>query len=180
MPRPSVHSSGIKYSCDRQLLSSAHRNITVGAIIAILKAILVLGDATDFENLDNFGNSNPSRGKGKRDDEEDIYMMASSPTELSMETASLSDFAKHTLRHICRQQWVRDRCLQAPDDLLRKGILLDQMLSSKQAQKAHILPGLKSSSLISLGQLCDDNCVIQLTKSHLFVFKNNQLVLIGI
>ena len=28
----------------------AHRNITVGAIIAILKAILVLGDATDFEN----------------------------------------------------------------------------------------------------------------------------------
>ena len=135
MPRPSVHSSGIKYSCDRQLLSSAHRNITVGAIIAILKAILVLGDATDFENLDNFGNSNPSRGKGKRDDEEDIYMMASSPTELSMETASLSDFAKHTLRHICRQQWVRDRCLQAPDDLLRKGILLDQMLSSKQAQK---------------------------------------------
>ena len=51
---------------------------------------------------------------------------------------------------------------------------------SKRAQKAHILPGLKNSSLISLGQLCDDNCVIKLTKSHLFVFKNNQLVLTGI
>ena len=125
MPRPSVHSSGIKYSCDRQLLSSAHRNITVGAIIAILKAILVLGDATDFDNIDEH----------TRDEEEDLYINAPSPSELSMETASLSDFAKYTLRHICRQEWVRDRCLQVPDDLLRKGILLDQMLSSKQAQK---------------------------------------------
>ena len=125
MPRPSVHSSGIKYSCDRQLLSSAHRNITVGAIIAILKAILVLGDATDFDNIDEHS----------RDEEEDLYINAPSPSELSMETASLSDFAKYTLRHICRQEWVRDRCLQVPDDLLRKGILLDQMLSSKQAQK---------------------------------------------
>ena len=133
MPRPSAHSSGIKYSCDRQLLSSAHRNITVGAIIAILKAILVLGDATDFENLDSFGNRNPSKNKDPSKDEDEYFNMAL--TDLSMETASLSDFAKHTLRHICRQQWVRDRCLQAPDDLLRKGILLDQMLSSKQAQK---------------------------------------------
>ena len=136
MPRPSVHSSGIKYSCDRQLLSSAQRNITLGAIIAILKAILVLGDyATDCENLDTFGN-NRNRGKATiHEDEENLYSNVKSPSEISMETTSLSNFAKHTLRHICRQEWVRDRCLQAPDDLLRKGILLDQMLSSKQAQK---------------------------------------------
>ena len=105
MPRPSAHSSGIKYSCDRQLLSSAHRNITVGAIIAILKAILVLGDATDFENLDSFGNRNPSKNKDLSKNEDEYFNMT--PTDLSMETASLSDFAKHALRHICRQQWVR-------------------------------------------------------------------------
>ena len=135
MPRQSVHSSGIKYSCDRQLLSSAHQNITVGAIIAILKAILVLGDAADIENLDSFGNINPSLNKDVQNDDEELYIMTSSPKELSMRTASLTDFAKHTLQHLCRQQWVRDRCLQAPEDLLRKGILLDQMLSSEQAQK---------------------------------------------
>ena len=34
MPRPSIHSSGIKLSCDRQLLSAAHKNVQVGAILA--------------------------------------------------------------------------------------------------------------------------------------------------
>lgn len=37
MPRPSTHTSGIKYSCDRHLLASAQWNTTVGAIIAVLK-----------------------------------------------------------------------------------------------------------------------------------------------
>ncbi len=52
-----------------------------------------------------------------------------------LENSSLSDFAKHTLRQICCQEWVHDRCLQVPDDLLKNGTLLDPMLSTKQAQK---------------------------------------------
>ena len=58
IPNPSRPSfgSGIKHSCDRQLLASSIRNITVGLIIAVLKVILVLGDAEDptkgmFENI---------------------------------------------------------------------------------------------------------------------------------
>ena len=33
------------------------------------------------------------------------------------------------------QEWVRERCLQSPDDLLKSGTLLDRMLNLKQAQK---------------------------------------------
>jgi hypothetical protein len=33
----------IKSSCDRHLLEAAHSSITVGAVVAVLKAILVLG-----------------------------------------------------------------------------------------------------------------------------------------
>lgn len=40
---------------------------------------------------------------------------------------------------------------------------LNSKLSSN-AQRATILSNLKSSSLISLGQLCDDNCEILLNK----------------
>ena len=47
MPRPSIHASGIKYSCDRQLLSSAHRNFQVAAILAVLKVVLLLGSPTN-------------------------------------------------------------------------------------------------------------------------------------
>ena len=36
---------------------------------------------------------------------------------------------------ICIQEWVHDRCLQVPEDLLKKGTLLDHMLTPKQAQK---------------------------------------------
>ena len=50
---------------------------------------------------------------------------------------------------------------------------------SSTALTAAILPGLQSSSLISLGQLCDDNCDILLNKKSLFVMKDNQLMMEG-
>ena len=45
-----------------------------------------------------------------------------------------------------------------------KGQLPLSKMLSKEANIAQILPQLVSSSLISLGQLCDDNCVILLNK----------------
>ena len=51
---------------------------------------------------------------------------------------------------------------------------------SKNSTKAHVLPGLQNSSLLSLGQLCDDGCIVHLTKSTLHVFKNNDLILTGL
>ena len=48
-----------------------------------------------------------------------------------------------------------------------------------KAQQTTVLPGLKSSSLVSLGQLCDDDCRVMLTKDYLFAIKNNQVILQG-
>ena len=50
---------------------------------------------------------------------------------------------------------------------------------SPTSTKAHILPGLKSASLISLGQLCNNDCIIHLTKKTLHVFKHKKLILTG-
>eukprot|EP00095_Tigriopus_kingsejongensis_P004973 maker-scaffold96_size378025-snap-gene-2.33 protein:Tk04973 transcript:maker-scaffold96_size378025-snap-gene-2.33-mRNA-1 annotation:"mediator of rna polymerase ii transcription subunit 12" len=124
--KPAAHPSGIYSSCDRHLLSSAHRNITVGAIIAVLKAILVLGDAEEDKDGDkypegeygNLGSMSGMRG-GQR-----------------LDKASLPAFARYTLRQISQQDWVHDRCRQTPEQtLLKNGILLDTVLSPKQAQK---------------------------------------------
>ena len=49
---------------------------------------------------------------------------------------------------------------------------------SSHAQKAHLLPNL-GTSLLSLGQLADNGCVILLDKSQLDVFKNFKLLLKG-
>ena len=49
---------------------------------------------------------------------------------------------------------------------------------SSHAQKAHLLPNL-GTSLLSLGQLADNGCVILLDKSKLNVFKNFKLLLKG-
>jgi hypothetical protein len=43
-----------------------------------------------------------------------------------------------------------------------------------------ILPNLKSSSLISLGQLCDDDCHIILNKENLTAIKNDKIILKGV
>ena len=50
---------------------------------------------------------------------------------------------------------------------------------SAQSQKAHILDGITNSSLISLGQLCDDDCVAILDKQKIEIYKNNHRVLYG-
>ena len=44
---------------------------------------------------------------------------------------------------------------------------------------SEILSSLKSASLISLGQLCDDACQLLLDKNKLIVTKNNNKILYG-
>ena len=41
------------------------------------------------------------------------------------------------------------------------------------------MPKLQSASLLSLGQLCDDNCTVELKKNTIKVFKNGQQLLQG-
>ena len=50
---------------------------------------------------------------------------------------------------------------------------------SSTAKDAVIVPKLKSSSLISLGQLCNDGCKIELDRKHILVKKNNENILEG-
>ena len=45
---------------------------------------------------------------------------------------------------------------------------------SKQAQTGHILPALKSSSLLSMGQLCDDGCDVVFRKQSLHLLKDTK------
>ena len=45
---------------------------------------------------------------------------------------------------------------------------------SAQAQHAYIFDDLDTGSLISIGQLRDDNCLALLSKYSLTVFKNNE------
>ena len=62
----------------------------------------------------------------------------------------------------------------------KKGQLpLSEHLSEK-AKEGTVLPQLTNSSLVSLGQLCDDDCIVILTKQSLDVIKNKMTVLKGI
>ena len=60
-----------------------------------------------------------------------------------------------------------------------QGQLLLSTKLSKQAQRATALPALKSSSLISLGQLCDDDCTVILDKNKMLAIKKNEIILRG-
>ena len=48
-----------------------------------------------------------------------------------------------------------------------------------QAQTATTLPALTSSSLVSLGQLCDDNYTVVLNKIKLYAIKEDKVLLQG-
>uniref|UniRef100_A0A8D9FIE5 Mediator of RNA polymerase II transcription subunit 12-like protein n=1 Tax=Cacopsylla melanoneura TaxID=428564 RepID=A0A8D9FIE5_9HEMI len=149
--------SSIRLGCDRHLLTAAHNNIRVGPVLAVLKAIIVVGDATanypppvkkSPSSLQNTP-SNPPKLPGElsishilgttdMSASNDLLLMdLVSGGSGSMETSTpgLSEFASLVLREICSQEWVLDRCLGTPEELFREGMLLDDMLSPKQAQR---------------------------------------------
>lgn len=49
-----------------------------------------------------------------------------------IESAGLSDFAKHALKEMCCQKWVREKILKDPQALFREDMLMDPELSNKQ------------------------------------------------
>ncbi|GAB6019774.1 hypothetical protein CHUAL_001322 [Chamberlinius hualienensis] len=135
----------IKLSCDRHLLAAAHYSISFGAVLVALKAILFLGDTTVGESKSKSDPSKMNSGELSISDilgtnyDSDIEMGIGAPVArpfcTGIETAGLSDFAKHVLKQICNQDWVRERCLKDPEILCTDGYLVDSRLTNKQAQQ---------------------------------------------
>ncbi|KOX75481.1 Mediator of RNA polymerase II transcription subunit 12 [Melipona quadrifasciata] len=141
-PLPNGNSRGysIKLSCDRHLLAAAHNNIRVGPVLAVLKAILVVADATaggpSELSISHILGTSDILGGG--DDLGLDLAISSSSSSAGMTTENvkgLSDFAQHVLRQICSQEWVLERCLQNPEELCHPDMLLDNMLTPRQAQR---------------------------------------------
>ncbi|XP_062609383.1 mediator of RNA polymerase II transcription subunit 12-like protein isoform X4 [Saccostrea cucullata] len=134
----------IKRSCDKHLLAAAHDSITVGPVLAVLKAMLVLSDLCSDEMRTKSGSSSKKEDKedifhsllSSIEDEEDMDMiMGPSKRKHGMESAGLSDFARHALREMCKQDWVQEKFLKDPEGVQSSDLLLDNMLSNKQAQQ---------------------------------------------
>ncbi|XP_059617864.1 mediator of RNA polymerase II transcription subunit 12 isoform X2 [Phlebotomus argentipes] len=154
----------IKLSCDRHLLAAAHKNIAVAPVLAVLKGILVVGDAMAHKassvhsggkrsglNTPVHPGSTPKSMGTAGDlshilgtsefgllgncDEPMLDSTQQSHSVHSENASSLYDFAQHVLRQICSQEWVLERCLQNAEELCQPGMLIDTMLTPKQAQR---------------------------------------------
>ncbi|XP_029425228.1 mediator of RNA polymerase II transcription subunit 12-like protein isoform X9 [Nannospalax galili] len=133
---------GIRSSCDRHLLAAAHNSIEVGAVFAVLKAIMMLGDAKIGSNSVSSLKNDEFAVRGLRRDgiAEDIWTTSqnskSCGKSISIETANLREYARYVLRTICQQEWVGEHCLKEPERLCTdKELILDPVLSNMQAQK---------------------------------------------
>ena len=62
----------------------------------------------------------------------------------------------------------------------QQGTIPLSLALTKTSTTANILPGLKSSSLLSLGNFCNDGCKVILRKNDCHVIKDNEVVLSGI
>ncbi|XP_048190738.1 mediator of RNA polymerase II transcription subunit 12-like protein isoform X2 [Perognathus longimembris pacificus] len=133
---------GIRSSCDRHLLAAAHNSIEVGAVFAVLKAIMMLGDAKiGSNNVSSLKNDEFTvRGLRRDGNAEDIWTASQNSKScgkgISIETANLREYARYVLRTICQQEWVGEHCLKEPERLCTdKELILDPVLSNVQAQK---------------------------------------------
>ncbi|KAM9316506.1 mediator of RNA polymerase II transcription subunit 12-like protein [Gastrophryne carolinensis] len=126
-------SSGIKSVCDSHLLEAAHNSMEVGAVFAVLKAILMLDAGIGNNNISSSTCNKDMSGKEISD--EKPYLQSPGKPFVT-DTASLSEYAEYVLKTICQQEWVGDHCLKEPERLCSdKDLILDPVLSKKQAQK---------------------------------------------
>ena len=52
-------------------------------------------------------------------------------------------------------------------------------LLSKKATAVHVFKGIQNSSLLSIGQLCDDDCVAVLKKKDINIYKDDKVIISG-
>lgn len=154
-PGPGGAAAGVKLSCDRHLLAAAHKNIGVGPVLATLKAILMVGDSTARDgNKSGKKSCELSHILGTSDaapmDAQLDLMMVDNEMNgghrtprgssgvgnaLLDSSQSLSSLARRVLAEICSEEWVLQKCLQNIDELYQPDMLLDSMLTPRQAQR---------------------------------------------
>ncbi|KAJ0181317.1 hypothetical protein K1T71_003402 [Dendrolimus kikuchii] len=155
-PGPGGSAAGVRLSCDRHLLAAAHKNIGVGPVLATLKAILMVGDsARDGGKSGGKKSCELSHILGTSDTvptdaQLDLMSMVESEmngghrtprgsggvgSTLLDSSQSLSSLARRVLAEICSEEWVLQKCLQNPDELYQPDMLLDSMLTPRQAQR---------------------------------------------
>uniref|UniRef100_H2YRP6 Mediator complex subunit Med12 domain-containing protein n=1 Tax=Ciona savignyi TaxID=51511 RepID=H2YRP6_CIOSA len=130
---PSSNNSSFRlpFSSDRHLLAAAQQNIAVGAVLAVLKGVLKLGSINyalkhlALVSYNHYRLVTPITGDAGLSATRNQF---SHDHDLS--GASLSEFAKHAVRVICSQQWVREKCLKDPV----MDLLMDQVLTREQRQ----------------------------------------------
>ncbi|XP_026323522.1 mediator of RNA polymerase II transcription subunit 12-like isoform X2 [Hyposmocoma kahamanoa] len=156
-PGPGGTAAGVRLSCDRHLLAAAHKNIGVGPVLATLKAILMVGDSTARDGGKPGGKKSCelSHILGTSDTvptDAQLELMSMVDSEMSGghrtprgsggvgstlldSSQSLSSLARRVLAEICSEEWVLQKCLQNPDELYQPDMLLDSMLTPRQAQR---------------------------------------------
>jgi len=71
-----------------------------------------------------------------------------------MDSTGLSEYAKHCLREICSQEWVREKFLKEPEHLFTVDLLLDKMLSNRQVSKADFTSVILCSCFVIIKSFC--------------------------
>ena len=62
---------------------------------------------------------------------------------------------------------------------LRGNIPINEINLSETARRAHVFNDLNNASLISIGRLCDDDCIAIFDKKKLNIYKNNKKIIQG-
>ncbi|XP_052753637.1 mediator of RNA polymerase II transcription subunit 12-like isoform X2 [Galleria mellonella] len=142
-PGPGGGGAGVRLSCDRHLLAAAHKNIGVGPVLATLKAILMVGDSTARDAGKPGGKKScelshilGTSDSGPTDAQLDLMSGSGGVGSTLLDSSqSLSSLARRVLAEICSEEWVLQKCLQNPDELYQPDMLLDSMLTPRQAQR---------------------------------------------
>ena len=104
---------------------------------------------------------------------------------LKADSGATKTYIKPTDQHVLTYaQAVRSpSTVKLPDNTHLHQIAVGQLplhpTLSPQAQQGHVLKGLNNSSLLSIGQLCDDDCIAVFDKRALNIYKHQNLIIRG-
>lgn len=132
-PKPCVYCNT---TFDRRMLAASFRSISFNSFLLVLKGIFLLshpnreGSNTNSQRSNNRNNRNQSSAN--------LSQSANSNSD-EHEQNDIEQFASSVLHEICEHDWIRERCFNEGDNLLKVNQLLEPALGRRAQILLHII-----------------------------------------
>lgn len=122
---------------DRRMLTASFRSICFNSFLLVLKGLFLLSNPKDSST--NNQRSKNTKTTIDRNQANTNASSSNSSLDDQVEQVELDQYASNVLQEICSHDWIKERCFNEGDNLLKTNQLLEPALGRRAQSLLHII-----------------------------------------